>query len=92
MRAEQGKSYLAVINGGEVVCEQSEDEVLRFNEKADGVKISATSAGETAGSAAGIKMDGVEYAKGAAGLNIVVWDKVLKRVVSSAVLNGETVA
>lgn len=118
-------SYLAVIDGGAVICEQTEtnpeiieeeaeedvrrndieritmEDVRRSREKEeteeltisyegmlpDGTVYVLTSGGYMLGNKASLMLNNMEYASNTRGLNIVVYDKVKKEVVDSAVFD-----
>lgn len=86
------RSYAAVIDGSEVKYECVSEDVISETYMANECRVeffSDTSRTNTGISS--IVIDGKEYAKNTAGLNIVVYDKELKRVVSSTCYNtGKT--
>lgn len=82
-------SYLAVVNQGQVVDEKYANEVLNFYENIDGHVIEVESSGKiyNKGNRASIKIDGYEYARNSLGLNLVVFDTALGRVVDRVTFN-----
>ena len=82
-------SYLAVIDGGEVITEQYADHSLSFMTYTDDHSIAIQSSGKVnnQGNIASIEIDGYDYSRNSTGLNIVVWDKEQKRVVDRVTFN-----
>lgn len=82
-------SYVAVVNQGQVVDEKYANEVLNFYENIDGHVIEVESSGKiyNKGNRASIKIDGYEYARNSLGLNLVVFDTALGRVVDRVTFN-----
>ena len=69
------QSYAAVLNGQEVLYEQSGDSAVVVDLNADGIMVHVESAGMIAGNNSAIKINGMEYSLNTRGLNIVVYDK-----------------
>jgi len=76
-------SYLAVIDGGEVVYEGVSEDSQTFTYKFDNTKANITSAGYNSGNIATIKIGKTNYSCNARGLNFVIYDKELKTVIDS---------
>lgn len=75
-------AYLAVIDDGNVIYENIGDGRLQFEGEMEEVQIILTSEGKKTGQAS-IQLDGIEYALNDRGINIVLYDKVSKRVIDS---------
>lgn len=83
MRGKYRWSYLAILDGGQVVTEQMGDAPLSAVEALEGKKIEVISQGFQHGSLSSIKIDGQELSRNARGFNIVVYDKLQDKVVDS---------
>ncbi len=76
-------SYLAYIDGGNILYDAcSADELV-----VDELGIYVKSAGRLAGSESSIRINGIEYSENEQSLNIVIYDKALKRVVDQEIFN-----
>lgn len=75
------KSYLAVLDGGVPIYEKLSELQIAFDGEIDDVNIHAMSAGYMAGNFSHIQMNGTEYSLNCRGMNIVVYDKILDKVV-----------
>lgn len=84
---KNGNSYIAVLDGGELVAEKCGQEYLIWQSIVGDIKVEAESAGTAYGDTALIKIDEKQYATKRAGLNIVVYDKDLQKVVDSVAFN-----
>lgn len=82
-----GNSYIAVIDGGELLTEKCGQEYLNWQSIVGDIKVNVESAGSEYGNLATISIDEEQYATKKAGLNIVVYDKDLQRVVDSVSFN-----
>lgn len=87
MKDKTGYSYIAVIDGGKVLCEKSSDQKLEYTSEVENKKITLVSAGYNDGWEAQIIIDGNNYALDLRGLNIVVYDKKLGQVVDSVAID-----
>lgn len=67
-------SYLAVVNNGEVQCEETSTDMITYNGKIGEIEISLTSAGYESGNIASVEINGEEYAVNARGINLVLLD------------------
>lgn len=74
-------NYIGIVDGENVTYDKMSALPLEFKTKIGGLDVGATSGGSEA--PCSIKINGVEYSKNTVGLNIVVYDKSLKRVVDS---------
>lgn len=83
----KGGSYIAVFDNNELVAEESGLELLTYQSVVGEIKVVAKSGGSHVGDLASIQIDEVEYAVDGLGLNIVVYDKELNRVVDSVAFN-----
>lgn len=82
----QGKpmwNYIGFYDGGTIVYEELLDKPLKKAVNISGINIEAVSTGNVPMNIASIKIDRVEHSKNVRGLNIVVYDKRLRRVVDS---------
>ncbi len=77
------KSYLAVLDRGEVVYEALSEEVLVYDGKLDDLVVHAESAGYYAGNYSIVQLDGMECSVNWRGMNIVVYDRLLNGVMDS---------
>lgn len=89
-------SYYAVLDAGEVLCEElSTERIAQEGILSDGLtSYSIVSSGFLAGSDCSIRINGTEYAMGKRGINIVVYDTKTERVVDSVCFDtysGESV-
>ncbi len=82
------RSYIAVIDGGNVVHEAVSNRGLTYDYTLDnGSKVTLTSAGYYAGSTTSLLVDGVSMSKNSNGLNIAVYDKELGMFVDNVSIN-----
>ena len=72
--SEQNKAYVAVIRSGRVIYEASAADITEYDWYVGKVACTLSSAGPEGGSAASIQIGGQEYAIGARGFNVVVYD------------------
>lgn len=79
--------YIGIIDGGQIIDQMDGYELLNWNKKVGNIKIDATSGGLLYGDTAVVLIDGESYAADSVGMNIVVYDKDLKRVVDSVSFN-----
>lgn len=87
MMTEKGASYIGVFDSNELIAQKEGLELLTWQSMVGDIKVNAQSGGRLFGNLASIMIDGTEYAANDMGLNIVVYDKELKRVVDSACFN-----
>lgn len=87
-------SYLAIIEADEVMYEESaleeREDKKPINKEGfmkNGVRFSISSGGYETGNIASCVIDGKEYAINTRGLNIIVYDNVLQKVVDAAVFD-----
>jgi len=83
LRGQYRKSYIAVIDSGEVVYEELCNTKITCKEVIDNIQIEVSSAGYEVGNISEIKIDGINYSKNKRGINIVIYDKKAKAVVDS---------
>jgi hypothetical protein len=76
-------NYIGIYDGGKIHYEDLSDKLLKKALNIEGLNIEAVSTGNVPLNIASIKLDRVEHSKNVRGLNIVVYDKRLKRVVDS---------
>ncbi len=76
-------SYVAAVNGGTKICEETNENRIEKILSLDGHDVRLVSTGEDAGFESSIKIDGEEFSTNSLGLNIVVYDKKIGRVVDS---------
>lgn len=74
-------SYIGVINSNKVEFEEVKDAKLSFSKQIDNLEVNVISAGMTSGNISSIKLNGKEYSLNLRGLNIVVYDKRIGKVV-----------
>jgi len=75
--------YLAIIDGGKVVCEQLSEDALDLECDIDGHHVNLVSESYTQGNRASIQIDYKEYFVNQRGMGIVVYDNILEDVVDS---------
>ncbi|MEG1524371.1 MAG: hypothetical protein RRZ24_00145 [Clostridia bacterium] len=83
LRDSCGYSYFGILNSMKVQYEEHAAAALSYSENIDGIVVDAISQGYDTANPISIKIDGVEYSKNGYGINIVVYDKLLKRVIDS---------
>lgn len=83
LSSQGGKSYLAVLENGTVHAETCSEEVVAYENRLYGHRISIVSQGAQSGCNAGILVDGQEYAPNEKGLNIAVYDPKLDKILTS---------
>lgn len=76
-------SYGAVIDGDIVVYEHLGEEQIKISGECSGVKYDLISAGLRSGNQSSIILDGQEYSQNLRGINIVVYDKEIQKVIDS---------
>lgn len=76
-------SYIAVIDGLNLIYEEISKELLCYHNDDIGIPVYIESACFNAGNNSSIQINGVEYSVNERGLNIVVYDKIKARVVDS---------
>ena len=86
-RIAYGDSYLAVIDGGNVVTEACDHGVVPL--QAEGIVYQLVSGGINSGSVSSIKIGDAEYSLNARGLNVVVYNKLTEEVVDSIVFDSD---
>lgn len=78
------KSYVAIIDNGNLIFEELSDEAIYYNNMINGKQVTIESKGWKVGDDGSIKIDGKEYMiPKQRGLGIVVYDKILNKVVDS---------
>ena len=83
LKNEVGKNYIAVVDGSKAVYEQCDIGELQKSLELEGLDIQIMVDNETSS----IKIDGTEHSTGKYKANVVVYDKVLKRVIDSVNIN-----
>ena len=78
---QYGDSYIGILENGCVLYEKRDHNTAPIEYKKDEVYI--LSSGFCSGNTVSIRIDGEEYSKKQCGINIVVYDKTLQKVVSS---------
>jgi hypothetical protein len=87
MMENRGNSYIGILDSGTMVEQMEGSELLTYKKKVGDIKIIAKSGGELYGDTSSTKIDGEEYSAQNVGINIVVYDKELGRVVDSVSFN-----
>ncbi len=77
------QSYLAVIDGGEIIYEGISEEAQTFTYDFENKEADIISAGFSSGNVASIKIGDVNYSCNKRGLNFVIYDKESKSVIDS---------
>ena len=80
-------SYVAVLDGNEVVFENMSSEAIEYSGKTDGTEYYVSSAGWQVGNQSQIIVNGEDYSFNSRGINIVVYDKNSKSVVDRVVFD-----
>ncbi len=83
LAAGRHQSYVAALDGGVKICEDSDGKRIEKKFLLDGHNVCLVSTSEDAGFESSIKIDGEEFSDNSLGLNIVVYDKKSKRVIDS---------
>lgn len=76
-------SYLAIVDGGEVICEYLAEGQQKYQYKFAHTKASISSAGYGAGNIASILIGSTNYSCNMRGLNFVIYDKKAMEVIDS---------
>ena len=76
-------SYIAVIENGTVSYEECSNSFLQYAGNHEGVELYVESGGFNVGNVSSIQVNGTEYSLNQRGLNIVVYDTLLGRVMDS---------
>ncbi len=79
------ESYIAEIYNGSVAYEQADSGNTPISKSHVGYEI--ISGGANSGSISSILIDGIEYSPNSRGINVVVYDELLKSVISTAVFD-----
>lgn len=82
------KSYIAIIENKNVICECLDEKLITKRVVLDGFKIDVTSAGLNCGNVASIKINGENYSMNKRGINIVAIDILSKTIID--VVNIDT--
>lgn len=87
-KSDGNDNYIAVTDGSKVVFEASTRNELKDGFKlGNNILLDITTSNDDAGMP-GIMINGQEYSSGKSGFNIVVYDKLLERVVDSVVIDS----
>lgn len=81
-------SYIGVLNDGEVVYEECSKDRLATSLNVADTNVQIVSAGFEVGNTASILINNKEYAVNKRGINVVVYDKVQRRVVDSVAFDS----
>lgn len=76
-------SYLAVVDGGKVICERLGEDAQSYQYEFGNIEASVSSAGFDAGNIASIVIGETNYSCNMRGLNFVIYDKKAEEVVDS---------
>lgn len=76
-------SYIGVVDSGSVIHEELKNDKINFIKQIDNLELNVISAGKTSGDVSSIKFNSKEYSLNLRGLNIVVYDKRIGKVVDS---------
>lgn len=80
-------SFIGISNNGKAIVEKYDNEALSYSGKIDEIYVEMQSAGFAFGNYSSICIDGTEYSTNVSGLNIVVYDKYLGKVISKVGFN-----
>ena len=81
--------YATIINGQNAIFQESSDDAISFNGTVDGMSVSFLSETRKGKNYIEVIIDGVKYTTNQVGVNIVVYDKVLSRVMDNIAVNIE---
>ena len=81
--------YAAIIDDQNAIFQESSDDAILFNGTVDGMSVSLVSETRKGKNYIEVIIDGVKYTTNQAGVNIVVYDKVLARVMDNIAVNIE---
>jgi hypothetical protein len=81
LRGQYRKSYIAIIDSGNVVYEDLQNDKIEYKEMFGAVSVQVTSAGFEVGDSSSIRINGRELSRNMRGLNIVIFDKQEKTVI-----------
>lgn len=87
MMVSRESGYIGILDSGTIVEQMEGQERLEYKSMVGEIKIEAESGGQLYGNISSTLIDGTEYSPGNKGINIVVYDKDLKRVVDSVSFN-----
>lgn len=85
MNKESG--YIGILDSGKILEQQDGYELLEYKSMVGDMKVEAKSGGRLFGNQSSTLIDGEEYSPDNTGINIVVYDKDLKRVADSVSFN-----
>ncbi len=83
-------SYLAVLDGKNVLTENIAKEKLSYNDTIENIALSLESSGYAVGNSASIQINGTETALNHRGLNIVLFDKTIQKVTASVCIDSHS--
>ena len=87
MMTNKEAGYIGILDSGKIVDQKEGYELLEYKNMVGEIKVEAKSGGRLFGNQALTRIDGEEYAPDNTGINIVVYDKDLKRVADSVSFN-----
>lgn len=87
MMVNKESGYLGIMDSGKIMEQQEGYLLLEYKSMIGDVKVEAISGGRLFGNQSSTIIDGVEYSSDETGINIVVYDKELKRVADSVTFN-----
>lgn len=91
LRGKFRNSYIGIIDEKQSIYEEISKQKLHLNTELNGLMVQIESSNIESGNYSSIQLDGIEYSKNQSGINIVVYDKRLGKVIDSVCLqmNGE---
>lgn len=84
-----GFGYIAIINEGQTIYQMASDDAIAFLDLVDNLQVSLLSEKRNDTNYVEITLNEVRYTTNQAGVNIVVYDKELKRVIDNIAVNIE---
>lgn len=85
-----GSNYLAVFTGGDVIYQAASNNIINYNDKVSGLKVEMKAELQDGKNYIETKIDGLKYTSNQPGVNIVVYDTELERVLDNITVNVET--
>ncbi|MBE6070347.1 MAG: hypothetical protein E7208_00130 [Clostridium butyricum] len=84
-----GDSFLEIRDSGKILFTKNDDNRIDFKDKIDGVNINIVSKSLNNGNSISMKLNNKEFAINKPGINVVVYDKIQKKVIDSVAFDIE---
>jgi hypothetical protein len=85
--SKNNTGYAAVIKGNNVIFQESREEAILFNDKIDGLSVNMVSEKRDGKNYVEVSINDVKYTTNQEGINIVVYDTELRRVMDNIAIN-----